>query len=129
MSGMTVDGSITFFYYDDLARASKFYGEIIGFEKVIDVGFAQVFKAHSGVHIGLVDGSRGHLRASREKPVMLTFFSDDIDSWYDHLRERGVEIEQPPKEAEYLKMRTMLFKDPEGYTLEILQWLTKPYGS
>ena len=129
MSSMTVDGSITFFYYDDLARASDFYGEVMGFEKVIDVGFAQVFKAHGGVHVGLVDGSRGHLKASREKPVMLTFFSDDIDSWHDHLLEQGVEIEQPPKEAEYLEMRTMLFKDTEGYTLEILQWLTKPYGS
>lgn len=129
MSGLTVDGLITFFYYDDLAKASEFYGGVMGFEKVIDVGFAQVFKAHGGVHVGLVDGSRGHLRASREKPVMLTFFSDDIDSWYDRLLERGVEIEQPPKEAEYLRMRTMLFKDPEGYTLEILQWLTKPYGS
>ncbi len=35
---------------------------------------------------------------------------------------------QPPKEAAYLKMKTMLFRDTEGYVLEILEFLKKPYG-
>jgi hypothetical protein len=29
----------------------------------------------------------------------------------------------------YLEMKIMLFRDPEGYLLEVLQWLKKPYGS
>jgi hypothetical protein len=45
-----------------------------------------------------------------------------------HLKEKGVEIEQPPEKQSYLEIRTMLFRDPEGYLLEVMQWLKKPYG-
>jgi catechol 2,3-dioxygenase-like lactoylglutathione lyase family enzyme len=69
---MEIDGTITFFYYDDLETATKFYEEVMGFEKVIDIPLAA--------------------RA-------------------------------------YLWMKTMLFRDPEGYLLEVMQWLKKPYGS
>ena len=34
---MEIDGTITFFYYNDLAKATEFYEETMGFEKVIDM--------------------------------------------------------------------------------------------
>jgi predicted enzyme related to lactoylglutathione lyase len=123
-----IEGMITFTYYRDLAGADKFYGEVMGLEKVVDVDFAKVFKAADNAHIGIVDSARGHLDASEEKPVMLTFIVDDIEKWHSHLKANGVEITVPPKEPEYLGMKTMLFKDPEGYVGEILEWLKKPYG-
>lgn len=123
-----IEGMITFTYYRDLATAEKFYGEVMGLEKVIDVDFAKVFKAADNAHIGIVDSARGHLDAAEEKPVMLTFIVDDIEKWHSHLKAHGVEITVPPKEPEYLGMKTMLFKDPEGYVGEILEWLKKPYG-
>jgi predicted enzyme related to lactoylglutathione lyase len=121
-------GSITLFYYKDLREASRFYSAIMGFELVIDVGFAQVYRIDNNSHVGLVDSNKGYLKTSQEKPVMLSLFTEDIEVWYKHLKEQQVEIEQPPTKSEYLNMNTMLFKDPEGYTLEILEWLTKPYG-
>jgi predicted enzyme related to lactoylglutathione lyase len=124
-----INGTITFFYYRDLDAASKFYEDVMRFELVIDVDFANVYRVYEGVHVGLVDGERGYVNAAEDKPMMLTFFTDDIDWWFQHLRNKGVDIEQPPLEASYLRMKTMLFRDPEGYLLEILQWLTKPYGS
>ena len=123
-----IDGTITFFYYRNLKAAAKFYEDIMGFELVIDVEFAKVFRVYEGVHVGLVDGNRGYVKATDDKPIMLTYFSDDIDWWHKHLKNMGVEIEQPPQEASYLHMKTLLFRDPEGYLIEILQWLTKPYG-
>ena len=126
---MELDGTITFFYYKDLARASRFYDEILSFESVIDLEFAKVFKVHEGSHIGLVDGNVGYLRYMDSKPVMLSWFTDDIEKWHRHLIEKGVEIEQTPEKQSYLEMKTMLFRDPEGYLLEILQWLKKPYAS
>ncbi|MCW4048961.1 MAG: VOC family protein [Candidatus Bathyarchaeota archaeon] len=125
---MKIDGTITFFYYNDLAAAAKFYGDVMGFEPVIDVEFAKVYKVYNDVHVGLVDGKEGYIKAMEDKPVMLSYFSDDIDEWHRLLVEKEVEIEQPPTEQPYLKMRTMLFRDPEGYLIEILQWLVKPYG-
>lgn len=126
---MELDGTITFFYYKDLARAARFYDEVLGFERVIEVDFAKVFRVHEGSHVGLVDGNVGYLKYMESKPVMLSWFSDDIEGWHKHLKEKGVEIEQPPEKQGYLEMKTMLFRDSEGYLLEILQWLKKPYGS
>ena len=122
-----IDGSITFFYYDDLGEASRFYGETMGFEKMLDVGFAQLFKVYDNVHVGLVDGNRGSMRPAEHKSVMLSFFVDDVEDWYHRLKDRGLEL-SPPEEPDYLKMKVLIFKDPEGYTLELLQWLRRPYG-
>lgn len=123
-----IEGMITFTYYNDLAAAEKFYGEVMGLEKVIDVEFAKVYRVTENAHMGIVDSAEGHLKASEEKPVMLTFIVEDIEKWHLHLEANGVEITQPPKEAPYLRMKTMLFRDPESYVGEILQWLVKPYG-
>ncbi len=123
-----IEGMITFTYYHDLAAAAKFYGEVMGLEKVVDVEFAKVYKAAENAHMGIVDSAEGHLNAAEEKPVMLTFIVEDIEAWHSHLLANGVEITQPPKEVSYLRMKTMLFKDTEGYVGEILEWLKKPYG-
>ena len=125
---MEIDGTITFFYYDDLEKAMEFYEKIMGFEKVIDIPLAKVFRVHDDSHVGLVDGHTGYLKFKEDKPVMLSWFSDDIDGWHKHLLENGVDVEQPPEKQSYLEMRTLLFRDPEGYLLEVLQWLKKPYG-
>ena len=123
-----IEGMITFTYYHDLTAAERFYGEVMGLEKVVDVGFAKVYKAAENAHMGIVDSAEGHLEASEDKPVMLTFIVEDIEAWHRRLEANGVDITQPPKEAPYLGMKTMLFRDPEGYVGEILEWLKKPYG-
>ena len=128
MTTPELEGLITFTYYDDLESACKFYGEIMGFEEVIDVDFAKVYKVAENAHIGLVDGKRGSLKPSKDKPVMITIIVDDVDAWHMYLVENGVEIDQPPKEPPYLRMKTLLFRDPEGYVVEILEFLAKPYG-
>ena len=91
------EGLITFTYYHDLDRACEFYSEVMGFEKVIDVDFAKVYKAAENAHIGLVDGKRGFLKPSEDKPVMITVIVDDVDAWHRRLVENGVEIDQPPR--------------------------------
>lgn len=121
-------GTITFFYYKDIGRAEAFYHDTLGFQKVIDVGFAKAFRVTDNILVGIVDSEKGHLQTAENKPVMLTWFTDDVEAWHRKLVAAGVAIELPPKQVNYLHMKTMLFKDTEGYTLEILQWLTKPYG-
>ena len=129
MSGIGgLEGSITFFYYDDLAAAAGFYETVMGFETVVDVKFAKVYKVAEGSHIGIVDGNLGSMKATKDKPVMFTVLVDDADSWYSYLMKKGANVEGPPRLAEYLKMKVFLLRDPEGYVLEILEWLKKPYG-
>lgn len=128
MKSKSIDGLITFTYYDDLEKAEKFYGEIMGFELVIDVDFAKVYKVADNAHIGIVGGKKGSIKPTEDKPVMLTVVVNDIDAWYIYLKERNVDIFQPPETSSYLNMKTLLMKDPEGYVIEILEFLTKPYG-
>jgi hypothetical protein len=59
---------------------------------------------------------------------MLTFIVNDIKDWQRHLLKNGVKLDQAPREASYLKMKTMLFKDPEGYVVEVLEFIEKSYG-
>jgi len=122
-----IEGQITFTYYNNLDAAAEFYGDVMGFELVIDVDFAKVYRVYGETHVGIVDGNLGSIKAAEAKPVMISFIVDDIESWYAYLIGRGVEVFQPPREASYLKMKTMLFRDPEGYVLEVLEFLT-PYG-
>ena len=124
-----LEGSITFFYYNDLAKADNFYREIMGFETVVDVEFAKVYKISEGSHVGIVDGNLGSMKPTEDKPVMLTVLVDDADAWHKYLTEKGVDVQGPPRKAEYLQMKVFLFKDTEGYILEILEWLKKPYGT
>jgi catechol-2,3-dioxygenase len=69
---MKLDGSITFFYYDDLVEATKFYEEVLGFKKVIDIPLAKVFMVLGNRHIGLVDRNKEYLKPAADKPVMLS---------------------------------------------------------
>ena len=122
-----IEGQITFTYYNDLEAAAEFYGDVMGFELVIDVDFAKVYRVYGETHVGIVDGNLGSIKAAEDKPVMISFIVDDIESWHAYLSGRGVDVFQPPKEASYLRMKTMLFRDPEGYVLEVLEFLT-PHG-
>lgn len=123
---MIIDGCITFFYYNNLEEASNFYQKIMGFKKVLDVDFAQLYKIFDNVYVGLVDGERGSIKPSEKKSVMLSIFVDDVDAWYEKLKEKGLEI-NPPEEPGYLKMKVLIFKDTEDYAIELLQWQEKPF--
>jgi len=124
-----IEGLITFTYYKDLDKAARFYSEVMGFEQVIDVDFAKVYRITGSSHIGIVDGNKGSIKPTEDKPIMISVVVHDIEAWYERLKEHGVDIFQLPQEASYLKMKTLLFRDPEGYILEILEFLKKPYGS
>ncbi|MGD2201466.1 MAG: hypothetical protein PVJ38_07545 [Candidatus Bathyarchaeota archaeon] len=47
-----IQGMITFTYYNDLEAAERFYSGVMGFRKVIDVGFAKVYKVSENTHWG-----------------------------------------------------------------------------
>ena len=115
----SIDGSITFLYYNDLGKAVKFYKEVLGLEITVDQGFAKIFKLHNGGHIGLVDGKKGSLKPSKDKPVMVTLLVPNVDEWFNHLIKKGVETRSPPKDDPDTKTRYFMFQDPEGYVIEI----------
>ncbi len=118
-----VEGLITFLYYKDLEKATRFYEEVMGFELTVDQGWAKIYRVTDGAHVGVVDESRGYHRASPTKPVMVTLVVPDADAWYQYLRGRGVETLSEPHDVEELGLRAFLLEDPEGYVIEIQKFL------
>lgn len=119
MGAVRAEGLITFFYYDDLERAVRFYSEVMGLELVTDQGWAKIFRVAGEAYVGLVDGHRGFHKANPTKPVMLTIVTSDVDTWYERFTEYGVETFSEPKDDEELGTRMFMLKDPEGYVIEI----------
>lgn len=119
---------ITFTYHEDIQAAERFYGDTLELEQVMDRGWVKIFKLGKDSHIGLVDAEHGHLKPSKDKPVMLTIVVEDADSWYSALQEKGVKANGPPAQSGELDMKGFLIWDPSGYVIEVLEFVTKPYG-
>jgi catechol 2,3-dioxygenase-like lactoylglutathione lyase family enzyme len=118
-----VKGLIPWLYYRDLPRAIRFYEDVMGFEMVVDQGWSKIYRIREGAYVGLVDGEKGYHRASDTKPVIICLNVKDADAWYERLREKGVELESQPEESERLKIKVFMFRDPEGYVIEIQESL------
>ena len=128
MDELGLEGTLTLFYYDDLEKAFSFYNDVIGFDFVADFGYVKIFKVIEGALLGLVDGQLGSHRTSPSKPVRLVIMVKDIDAWFRKLKAGGVEtFEDEPFTGKKMKLKGFTFKDTEGYTVEMCQYLT-PYG-
>lgn len=101
----------------------RFYEDVMGFEMVVDQGWSKIYRIREGAYIGLVDGEKGYHKASDTKPVIICLNVRDADAWYEILKGKGVEIEEKPQESERLKIKVFMFKDPEGYVIEIQESL------
>ena len=118
-----VKGVITWLYYRDLPAAVEFYENVMGFELKVDQGWSKILEIRDGSYVGIVDGEHGYHQASETKPVILCINVSDADEWHRRLIEKGLDIEAHPKESERLKIKVFMFKDPEGYTIEIQETL------
>lgn len=118
-----INAAITFFYYKDTRKANHFYREVLGLTLAIDQDWSKIYKVSEGAFVGVVDESKGAQRANEIKPVELTLLVEDVDAWYQYLREQDVEILSEPKTLEDLQLRMFLIHDPEGYLIEIQKFL------
>jgi catechol 2,3-dioxygenase-like lactoylglutathione lyase family enzyme len=128
MKESNLEGTLTLFYYDDLKKAFNFYNDIIGFDFVADFGYVKIFKVIECALLGLVDGQLGSHRTSPSKPVRLVVMVKNIDPWFKKIKYGGVEtLEDEPFTGKKMNLKGFTFEDPEGYTVEFVQYLT-PYG-
>ena len=121
MPDYDVRGAITWLYYRDLHRAMMFYEDVMGFKLSVDQGWSKIYKVTESAYLGLVDGAKGYHKANNIKPVIFCINVKDADAWYEKLIAKGVTIKKKPQESERLKIKVFMFKDPEGYIIEIQQ--------
>jgi len=111
--------AITFIYCRDLARAMRFYEDVMGLPLAIDQGWCKIYRLCGAAHLGLVDETRGMHRWAEEKPVQICLRVADVDGWYVYIKGLQAEAVSEMFENDRLGIRAFVFDDPEGYQIEI----------
>ena len=118
--------TVLWLYYDDLAASQSFYENVMGFELIVDQGWAKVFPASKSGFIGLVDGARGMHEATRDKAVTVSFLTDDVDAWFTHMKSQEALQAFELRHKEVLDegfVHVFVGYDPENYFLEFDQFV------
>jgi catechol 2,3-dioxygenase-like lactoylglutathione lyase family enzyme len=114
-----VQATVLWLYYRNLEDIQGFYREVFGRDIIVDQGWAKVFPVSSTGFLGFVDGARGLHPWTEEKAVTVSFFSDALDGWVEHLRSvPGFEARTSGISTESGFVQTYVGYDPEGYYLE-----------
>ncbi len=127
MSVQGLQGTMTLFYYRDLEAASAFY-ESIGFTLEVDLDWWKVFSVVGRFYLGLVGGDIVPEDIVSKKAVKLIVMVDDIDAWFNKLKELGLKLDhEEVYSSSRLNLREFSLSDPEGYSIEFGQFLS-PLG-
>lgn len=127
----SIDGTITFFYYEDLEPLVPFYESLLGLEKTMDEDWVKIYRVTATSSVGLVKQGHGFHDVSADKPAMLSMITGDVDAWYKRLVAADVRVlkELPPPGSstgpDRAPVRGFLVEDPGGYTIEFFSWQAK----
>jgi catechol 2,3-dioxygenase-like lactoylglutathione lyase family enzyme len=112
--------TVLWMYYNDLEGIQRFYEDIMGFDLVVDQGWAKIYPTSATGFIGPVDGAKGMHAWTEQKGVTVSFFTDDVDGWFAYLEDQeSFEFRNPEVLMEdRAGVRVFVGYDPEGYFLE-----------
>ncbi|TFF87829.1 MAG: VOC family protein [Promethearchaeota archaeon] len=117
---MEFEDYITFFGTEDLDNTTKFYQNILGLDLYKDQGVCKIFTISAQAKIGFCEHMEVVLE---EKSPIITFITQKVDNVYKKLRDKGIEILNPPKLNPKFQIYHFFLKDPNGYTIEIQKFL------
>ncbi len=116
--GLGFKATVVWFYYKDMAGIQRFYEDVLGFDLIVDQGWAKIYPVGPTGYFGLVDEQRGMHRFTEQKAVTMSFFTADLDGWYAYASDHeAIEMRSPAIEEE-IPYRAFVAYDPEGYFLE-----------
>ena len=123
---------ITFFYYQELEPAARFYSDTMGFKLVYDQGWAKIFRVAGNTYVGIVAGEKGFCRPQEKNAVLLTVIVNDVQEWYKRLRKTDATLLTEVQDKPGIKVRCFFLQDPTGYVIEIQQFtdpeITQAFG-
>ncbi len=112
---------VTFIFTDDLAKTSHFYHNVLKLESVLDQGTCQIFRISQDGFLGICYRQKV---SSQHNDVILTLVTDQVDEWYQYLQEQNINIENSPAYNPKYNIYHMFLRDPNGYLLEIQEFLS-----
>ena len=116
MTRSPFSGQITFLRTIDLDRTSWFYGETLGLTLALDQGKCRIYHVSAGGYLGFCQADSVE---NRPDGVVVTLVTSGVDEWYRHLMNQGVSFERPPQVNPEYRIYHCVFRDPNGYLVEI----------
>jgi predicted enzyme related to lactoylglutathione lyase len=111
---------ISWVYTRDLDSTAEFYADALGLECIRDEGDARIFATAESAAIGVCGAFEN--RVVEPKGCMISIVTDDVDSWYRRLTEKGVAVAGQPHRLEQFGIYTFFVTDPNGYVIEFQQF-------
>jgi len=129
--GLGFKATVLWLYYNDLSAVQRFYEDRLGFDLIVDQGWARIYRTSRSGFFGLVDQSRGMHRATEQKGVTASFFTNRLDDWFAYVQRTGAfslrsDAVNDDAEGRY---RAFVGYDPEGYYLEFDVFLPHPLNT
>jgi catechol 2,3-dioxygenase-like lactoylglutathione lyase family enzyme len=126
MSHPAVDQHITFLYTDDLSTSTLFYEDVLGLKLWRDQGTCRIYAVTPDSYLGICQtgaAARGKITGGQQDNIILTLVTEQVDTWYRYLQERGVHFEKPPEHNPRYNIYHCFLRDPNGYLIEIQRFL------
>jgi hypothetical protein len=116
--GLGFKATVVWFYYKDMEGIQRFYEETLGFDLIVDQGWAKIYPTGPTGYFGLVDEKLGMHNYTETKGVTLSIITDDVDGWYEYASNTDA-IEMRSEEiSDTERYRAFVAYDPEGYFIE-----------
>lgn len=121
MASLSIDDQITFIYTTDLDNSARFYEGHMGLPVVLDRGGCRIYRVTRDGYLGVCERPAEAIQVpdAGKRSVIFTLVTQEVDAWYERLRGRGVQFENPPRHSEEYGIYHTFLRDPNGYRIEI----------
>ncbi|MBR8832501.1 MAG: VOC family protein [Stigonema ocellatum SAG 48.90 = DSM 106950] len=120
MSHPPIEQQITFLYTHSLTVSTRFYEDKLGLELWLDQGSCRIYSVAFAGYLGVCQVSETATPPDgKHRSVIFTIVTQQVDEWYEYLKQRGVEFEKPPAFNEKYNIYHCFLRDPNGYLIEI----------
>jgi catechol 2,3-dioxygenase-like lactoylglutathione lyase family enzyme len=114
-----LDGLIAFYPCHDLEATRNFYERDLCLPLVRDQGTCLIFSVAANAYVGFCQ----HEAVPEHRGLIVTLLTDNVDDFYQRLRQLGVETEAAPKQNDSYRIYHFFALDPDGYRVEVQRFL------
>lgn len=115
-----IDQQVTFLSTQDLSKTAHFYEQLLQLPLVLDQGSCRIYQVSLDGFLGFCERAD---TAAQPNGVIITIATAAVDDWYHFLAEQGVSFEKLPTFYPEYNIYHCFLRDPNGYLLEIQQFL------
>ena len=126
MTPKSIDQQITFLYTPNLEETSRFFEDVLGLSLVLDQGKCRIHRVCKNCFLGFCQREG---EADYKDGIVYTFVTEDVDSWYQHLKERDVDLHKAPEINMTHNIYHFFFSDPNGYLFEVQKFFDPHWPS